>query len=187
MTTHIDIEVSRAVWNSLISGMGGPIDIDMEWKGCEPPIGDHDIDLCVTMVGWVNVPDSDRGDFGRRRVVDISIFLGEGGGCFFRGFNADMVSMQLFWIAFHSKWGLHITCNKHEGMQRFLICPYEVLPALGYLQIQIKWSALWTVVVITESSSLHHARAWLSSGLHQSEISMTCILTTTQWFYLWFL
>ena len=29
----------------------------------------------------MNVPDSDRGDFGRRRVVDISIFLG-GGGCF---------------------------------------------------------------------------------------------------------
>ena len=26
----------------------------------------------VTMVGWVDVPESDRGDFRRRRVVDIS-------------------------------------------------------------------------------------------------------------------
>ena len=27
---------------------------------------------CVTMVGWADVPDSDRGDFRRRRAVDIS-------------------------------------------------------------------------------------------------------------------
>ena len=26
----------------------------------------------VTMVGWADVPDSDWGDFGRRRAVDIS-------------------------------------------------------------------------------------------------------------------
>ena len=30
------------VWNSFISGMGRPI--DMEWKGCESSIHDHDID-----------------------------------------------------------------------------------------------------------------------------------------------
>ena len=29
---------------------------------------------CVTMVGWANVPDSDRGDFRRRRAVDISSY-----------------------------------------------------------------------------------------------------------------
>ena len=28
----------------------------------------------VTMVGWADVPDSDRGDFRRRRAVDISSF-----------------------------------------------------------------------------------------------------------------
>ena len=27
---------------------------------------------CVTMLGWADVPDSDRGDFRRRRAVDIS-------------------------------------------------------------------------------------------------------------------
>ena len=58
------------VWNSLIWGMGGLI--DMEWGGCESIIHDHDHDLWVTMVGGVvDVPDlSDWGDFRRRRAVD---------------------------------------------------------------------------------------------------------------------
>ena len=34
----------------------------------------YEHDLWVTMVGWVDVPDSDRGDFRRRRAVDISNF-----------------------------------------------------------------------------------------------------------------
>ena len=29
----------------------------------------------VTMVGWADVPDSDRGDFRRQRAVDISSFF----------------------------------------------------------------------------------------------------------------
>ena len=45
------------VWNSLISLMEGLI--DMEWKGCESFIHDHDSDLLVNIVGWVDVPDSD--------------------------------------------------------------------------------------------------------------------------------
>ena len=52
--------------------MGGPIDI--EQKGCESTIHDHEHDLCVTMVGWVDVPDSDRGDFRCQCAVDISSF-----------------------------------------------------------------------------------------------------------------
>ena len=43
------------VWNSLISGMGRPI--DMERKGCESII--HDID-CEHCVGSVDVRDADR-------------------------------------------------------------------------------------------------------------------------------
>ena len=43
------------VWNSLISGM--VLLIDMEWKGWESSVHDHD---SVTMVGWADVPDSDR-------------------------------------------------------------------------------------------------------------------------------
>ena len=37
--------------------------IDMQQKGCESSIHDHDIDFIVTMVGWVDVPDSDRDEF----------------------------------------------------------------------------------------------------------------------------
>ena len=44
--------------------------IDMELKGCESIIHDHD--LWVTMVGWVDVPKKDWGDFRRRRAVDTS-------------------------------------------------------------------------------------------------------------------
>ena len=47
--------------------------IDTERKGCESIIHDHDCDLWVTMVGWVNVPYSDWGDFRRQCAVDISI------------------------------------------------------------------------------------------------------------------
>ena len=49
--------------------------IDIERKDCESIIHDHDCDLWVTMVGWVDVLYSDWGDFRRRRAVDISSFL----------------------------------------------------------------------------------------------------------------
>ena len=55
-------------------GMGDLIDI--ERRGCESIIHDHDCDLWVTtMVGWADVPFSDWGDFRRRRAVDISSFF----------------------------------------------------------------------------------------------------------------
>ena len=52
--------------------MGVEALIDMERKGCESIIHDHDCDLYVSMAGWVDVPYSDRGDFRRRRAVAIS-------------------------------------------------------------------------------------------------------------------
>ena len=60
------------VWNSLIWGMVVGVLIDTERKGGESIIHDHDCDLCVTIVGWVDVPYSDWGDFRRRRAVVIS-------------------------------------------------------------------------------------------------------------------
>ena len=51
-----------------MSGIGGLIDI--ERKGCELIIHDHD--LWVAILGWVDVPDSDQGDFRRRLAIDIS-------------------------------------------------------------------------------------------------------------------
>ena len=52
--------------------MGQPI--DNELKGCESSIHDHDIDLC-DHGGVGDVPNSDRGDFRRRRVINISSLL----------------------------------------------------------------------------------------------------------------
>ena len=69
-THDIDLEVSTSEYE-IASGMGWLV--DMEWKGYESSIHDHDIDYCVTMVGWVGVPDNDRSDFRRRRAVDIHV------------------------------------------------------------------------------------------------------------------
>ena len=57
------------IWNS---GMGGLI--DMVRKGCKPSI--FHIDLYVTMVVWVDVPDNDWGDIRRWRAGDISSVFG---------------------------------------------------------------------------------------------------------------
>ena len=43
-----------------------------DWHGrCESSIHDHDIALWVTMVGWVDVPDNDQGDFRRQCAIDV--------------------------------------------------------------------------------------------------------------------
>ena len=47
----------------------------MEQKGCESIIHDHDRDLWVIMVGWVDVLYSDWGDFRSRRAVDKPSFI----------------------------------------------------------------------------------------------------------------
>ena len=59
------------VWNSFIWGMGRLI--GMERKGCELINHNHGSDG-VTMVGWVDVPDSDWSDLRRWRAVDISSY-----------------------------------------------------------------------------------------------------------------
>ena len=53
-------------------GMGVGALIDTEREGCESIIHDHDCNLWVTMVVWVDVPYSDWGVFRRRYAVDIS-------------------------------------------------------------------------------------------------------------------
>ena len=81
----IQLDTGLTVWSCLLTydfgliwGMGGGGGgglIDMERKGCELIIHDHDRDLWVTtMVGWVDVPYSDWGDFRRWRAVDISSY-----------------------------------------------------------------------------------------------------------------
>ena len=52
--------------------MGGLI--EMEQKGCESIIHDHDCDVWVTLVGWVDVPYSDWGDFRPQCAVEISSY-----------------------------------------------------------------------------------------------------------------
>ena len=58
------------VWNRLVSGMEGLIGIIR--KRWDSSIHDRDLDPCVITEGWVDVRDSDWGDFRRRRAVDIS-------------------------------------------------------------------------------------------------------------------
>ena len=62
------IDFQGQTWNNLISEIREPI--DMEWKGCVPTIHDYDIDLCVTMVGWVDVLISDWGGFRLQKTVE---------------------------------------------------------------------------------------------------------------------
>ena len=76
LTHDLDLVVSRSKSEIALfeEGGGGGL-IDMERKGCELIIHDHGRDFWVTLVGWVDVPYSDWGDFRRRRVVDLSSFL----------------------------------------------------------------------------------------------------------------
>ena len=72
-THDLDLGVSRSEseialsqeWDSLLT---------MNEKDASHPFMTM-ILTCVTMVGWADVPDSDRGDFRRRRAVDISSLI----------------------------------------------------------------------------------------------------------------
>ena len=56
--------------------------IDMERYECESSIHDHDIYFGMTLVGYMDITDSGRGDFRRRRAVDISILYLIAGAAF---------------------------------------------------------------------------------------------------------
>ena len=71
-THDLDLVVLMSKFEIALFGGGGGGLIDMEWKGRESIIHDHDHDLWVTMVGWVDVLYSDWGDFRCRLAVDIS-------------------------------------------------------------------------------------------------------------------
>ena len=72
-THDLDLGVSRSE---------SEIALSQEW-GSRLTMNEKDVShpfmtmilTCVTMVGWADVPDSDRGKFRRRRAVDISSFL----------------------------------------------------------------------------------------------------------------
>ena len=73
LTYDLDLVVSRSRFEIALFEEWGLI--DKEQKGRESIIHDHDCDLWVTMVRWVDVPYSDWGDFRRRRAVDISSLI----------------------------------------------------------------------------------------------------------------
>ena len=85
------------VWNSFISGMGQPI--DMEWKGCVSHPLMTMILTSVTMVGWANVRDSDPDDFRRWCAVDISSVSRSNGKISYHLVNR-ILGMQIssFWM-----------------------------------------------------------------------------------------
>ena len=59
----LTMDFQGQIWNSRISGMGGPIKIE-KTKGCESAIYDHDHDLLVANVRCKDLPDSDRVTLG---------------------------------------------------------------------------------------------------------------------------
>ena len=59
------------VWNNLM--LGGQIYV--EPNGYEWIIHGSDCDVFVNMVGWVHVPDSDRGYFRRQYAVDTPSYV----------------------------------------------------------------------------------------------------------------
>ena len=72
-THDLDLGVSRSEFE---------ITLSQEWGG-QLTWNEKDVShpfmsmilTSVTMVGWMDVPDSDRGDFRRRRAVDISSYV----------------------------------------------------------------------------------------------------------------
>ena len=72
-THDLDLWVSRSESETALSQEWG-IHSTMKEKDVSHPFMTM-ILTCVTMVGWADVPDSDRGDFRRRRSVDISSYI----------------------------------------------------------------------------------------------------------------
>ena len=69
-THDLDLGVSRSESEIALSQEWGSL-LKMNEKDASHPFMTM-ILTCVTMVGWADVPDSDRGDFRRWRAVDIS-------------------------------------------------------------------------------------------------------------------
>ena len=72
-THDLDLGVSRSESEIALSQEWGSL-LTMNEKDASHPFMTM-ILTCVTMVGWADVPDSDRGDFRRRRAVDISSLI----------------------------------------------------------------------------------------------------------------
>ena len=72
-THDLDLEVSKSESEIAVYQERGSL-LTMNEKDASRPFMIM-ILTCVTMVGWVDVPDSDRGDFRRRRALDISSCL----------------------------------------------------------------------------------------------------------------
>ena len=71
-THYLDLGVSRSESKIALSQEWGGR-LTMNKKDVSHPLMTM-ILTCVTMMGWADVPDSDRGDFRRRRAVSISSF-----------------------------------------------------------------------------------------------------------------
>ena len=84
-THDLDLGVSRSESEIALSQERGGR-LTMNEKDVSHPFMNM-ILTCVTMVGWVDVPDSDRGDFRRRRAADIS-------SCWWTGANLTPGHLQ---------------------------------------------------------------------------------------------
>ena len=80
-THDLDLRVSRSEAEKALSQEWGSR-LTMSEKDESHPFMTM-ILTCVTMVVWADVPDSDRGDFRRRRAVDIS--------------SSDLLKVGIYW------------------------------------------------------------------------------------------
>ena len=72
-THDLDLGVSKSEFEIALSqGWGGWLTMNEKKDVCHSFM--TMILTCLTMVGWVDVPNSDRGDFRRWRAVDISSY-----------------------------------------------------------------------------------------------------------------
>ena len=72
-THDLDLGVSRSESEIALCQEWGSL-LTMNEKDASHPFMTM-ILTCVTMVGWADVPDSDRGDFRHRHAVDISSLI----------------------------------------------------------------------------------------------------------------
>ena len=119
------------VWNSLISGMGRPIDMGRD--GCESSSHDHNIGFCVTMVGWVNVPERKRGKvwYYIFRIIPTS----PRGQSVKTTLSGTMLHKQGEWWIYHLRGRNHLTLdtahryislNPNNGKPLLNMCTYYV-------------------------------------------------------------
>ena len=130
-THDLDLGVSRSESEIALSQEWGSL-LTMNEKDASHPFMTM-ILTCVTMVGWADVPDSDRGDFRRRPAVDISsLIFGSSISCINKQKRNRRFIARLQQLHCNTHWGYCILVQTHrKGIRHIqlqvLFGPYHVV------------------------------------------------------------